>query len=148
MNAEAIMYDGQKKKLEGLCEEHDLVYTLEKDTYPIVLTVSMAKKQYEQGKLIDDGEKSEPTCDPNAKVVWIFRDGKLAMKVEGGTFTIGKELRTKIENIMLKMVNYWQQFFFRSVIEKKGLKKNAFPEMPEADAEIAEQGEPVEDFED
>ncbi len=70
------------------------------------------------------------------------------MKVEGGTFTIGKELRTKIENILLKMVNYWQQFFFRSVIEKKGLKKNAFPEMPEADAEIAEQGEPVEDFED
>ncbi len=44
MNAEAIMYDGQKKKLEGLCEEHDLVYTLEKDTYPIVLTVSMVKK--------------------------------------------------------------------------------------------------------
>ena len=144
MNAEAIMYDGQKKKLEGLCEEHDLVYTLEKDTYPIVLTVSMAKKQYEQGKLIDDGEKSEPTCDPNAKVVWIFRDGKLAMKVEGGTFTIGKELRTKIENILLKMVNYWQQFFFRSVIEKKGLNKNAFPEMPEArciyDGGCAEKG--------
>lgn len=148
MNAEAIMYDGQKKKLEGLCEEHDLVYTLEKDTYPIVLTVSMAKKQYEQGKLIDDGEKSEPTCDPNAKVVWIFRDGKLAMKVEGGTFTIDKALRAKIEGIFLKIVNFWQQYFFRDALEKNMLKKGKFPEEPESSETVQAADEDTEDFED
>lgn len=147
MEAEVMMFDAQKKKLQGLCDEHDLVYKFEKDCYPIVLTVSMAQKQFEQGKLIEDETPDESTCDPEAKVVWIFRDGKLAMKVEGGTFTIGKELRTKIENILLKMINFWQQYFFRNVIEKKRLKKNSFPEMPDADEEIRSQGEPVEEDE-
>lgn len=27
------MYEAQKKKMEGLCEEHDLTYRFQKDTY-------------------------------------------------------------------------------------------------------------------
>ena len=55
------------------------------------------------------------------------------MKVEGGTFTIGKELRMKIENIFLKLVNYWNQYYFRDTQEKNMLKKGKYPEIPEGD---------------
>ncbi len=41
MEAEVVMYEAQKKKLQGLCDEHDLVFKLEKNEYPISLTVSM-----------------------------------------------------------------------------------------------------------
>ena len=30
MEAEVTMYDAQVKKLQGLCDEHDLVFKLEK----------------------------------------------------------------------------------------------------------------------
>ncbi|MBR1589470.1 MAG: hypothetical protein IJ657_00100 [Acidaminococcaceae bacterium] len=147
MNAEVVKFDAQKKKLQGLCDEHGFVFVFDKEHYPIVLTIGVAQKQFEQGKLIDDGTPDEPICDPNAKVVWVFRDGNLSMTVKGGTFTIGKELRSKIENILLKMINFWQQYFFRSVIENKSLKKNGFPAMPKVDEEIKNQGEPIEEAE-
>lgn len=37
--SEISMYDAQKKKMEGLCEEHDLVFSFKKDCYPIVFTI-------------------------------------------------------------------------------------------------------------
>ena len=148
MEAEVIMYDAQIKKLQGLCDEHELAYKLEKNTYPIRLTISPVQKQYEQGEMFPDTKKDEAVIDPKAKMILIFKDGTIVTKVEDGTFTIGKALRTKIENIFLKIVAFWQQFFFRNIIENKSLKKNFFPEMPEVDAEIRDQGEPVEDFED
>lgn len=148
MEAEVIMYDAQIKKLQGLCDEHGLTYLLEKNTYPIRLTISPVQKQFEQGEMFQDIQKDETVIDPEAKFILIFKDGSIVTKVEDGTFTIGKALRTKIENIFVKIVAFWQQFFFRNIIENKALKKNFFPEMPEADAEIQDQGEPVEDFED
>lgn len=33
--SEISMYEAQKKKMQGLCDEHDLVYRFEKDRYPI-----------------------------------------------------------------------------------------------------------------
>ena len=142
MEAEVVMYEAQKKKLQGLCDEHDLVFKLEKNEYPISLTVSMAQAQYEQVPLIE-GQQEEPDCDPSARCVWVFKDGALSMKVEGGAFTIDKALRGKIENIFMKLISFWQQFFFRNVIEKGGLRKGAMPAIPE---DIAD-GEPVESFE-
>ena len=147
MKAEVIMYDAQVKKLQGLCDEHGLTYKLEKETYPIRLTISPVQKQYEQGEMFPDTKKDETVIDPKAKMILIFKDGTIITKVEDGTFTIGKALRTKIENVFVKIVAFWQQFFFRDIIENKALKKNFFPTMPDADSEIKEQGEPAEDFE-
>ena len=33
-------YNAQKKKLEGLCEEHDFTFRLRKESWPITLTIS------------------------------------------------------------------------------------------------------------
>ena len=35
--SEISMYEAQKKKLQGLCDEHDLTYRFIKDAYPIRL---------------------------------------------------------------------------------------------------------------
>ena len=94
-----------------------------------------------------DMKKEEDKSDPDSKMVMVFKDGHICTKFEDGTFVITDVLQTKIKNIFVKIVAYWQQFFFRNVIENNALKKNFFPEMPDADAEIKEQGEPVEDFE-
>ena len=36
---EISKYEAQKKKLDGLCEEHDLTYRFRHDVYPITLTI-------------------------------------------------------------------------------------------------------------
>ena len=52
------------------------------------------------------------------------RTGKLGMEdMTGGTFTISKNLRGKIENVLVKMIAYWQQYFFRDVMEKNALRQ-------------------------
>lgn len=142
MEAEVTMYEAQKKKLQGLCDEHDLVFKLNKNQYPISLTVSMAQAKHEQVPLIESPQEA-PACDPNARCVWVFRDGVLSMKVEGGTFTIDKSLRGKIENILMKLISFWQQYFFRNVLEKGALRKGAMPDIPE---DIVD-GEPIESYE-
>ena len=37
--SEIDKYEAQKKKLDGLCEEHDLTYRFRHDSYPITLTI-------------------------------------------------------------------------------------------------------------
>ena len=113
--SEITMYEAQKKKLDGLCEEHDLTYRIRKDTYPITLTIRPIQGAAEQLSLLEKTD-GEDYISPNASMKWLFSDGELTSKVEGGTFTISKVLRTKIENIFLKMISFWQQYFFRYLI--------------------------------
>lgn len=148
MEAEVIMFDAQVKKLQGLCDEHDLVFKLEKEEYPVRLTISQVKKQYEQGTLMPDMKKDEDKSDPDSKMVMVFKDGHICTRFEDGTFVITDVLQTKIKNIFVKIVAYWQQFFFRNVIENKALKKNFMPVMPDIEDALAEEGEPIEDMED
>lgn len=44
-----------------------------------------------------------------------------------GTFSIDKVLRTKIENILLKMISFWQQYFFRDLMENGKLRNFGVP---------------------
>lgn len=132
--SEISKYEEQKKKMDGLCEEHDLVYRFRKDTYPITLTIRPIQGVGEQLSLLAKTE-DEDYISPDAVMKWIFADGELTSRVEGGIFTISKTLRTKIENIFLKMIGFWQQYFFRDVIEKGSLRKGTMPVIDEADAE-------------
>lgn len=147
MEAEVIMYDGQIKKLQGLCDEHGLLFKLEKEIYPIRMTISLVQKQYEQQSLMPDMKKDEEKSDPNSKMVMMFEDGHVKTKFEGGTFVIVEALQTKIKNIFVKIVAYWQQYFFRNVIENNALKKNFMPVMPDVAEAMASEGEPIEDME-
>lgn len=155
--SEVSKYEAQKKKLDGLCEEHDLTYRLRKDSYPIMLTIRPVQGVGEQLSLLQKAE-GEDYISPEASMTWIFSDGELTSRVSGGTFTISKVLRSKIENIFLKMVAFWTQYFFRDVIERGSLRKGAMPVINENDAddsgdedekpEDVEGEEPEEDGED
>jgi len=132
--SEIDKYESQKKKLDGLCEEHDLTYRLRKDAYPITLTIRPIQGVGEQLSLLAKAE-GEDYISPDASMTWIFADGELTSKVSGGTFTISKVLRSKIESIFLKMVAFWTQYFFRDVIEKGSLRQGRMPIIDEDDAD-------------
>lgn len=132
--SEITLYEAQKKKMEGLCDEHKLVYRFRKDKYPITFTISPMGGMEAQLTMLENAE-DVGYRSPEAKMTWIFEDGNLTTKVSGGTFTISKALRTKIEAILLKMISFWQQYFFRDVIEKGSLRSGFMPVIDEAEAE-------------
>ncbi len=149
--SEISMYDAQKKKMEGLCEEHDLTFRFQKDTYPLIFTIKPTGGIGAQMSMLEEVEEVGYRS-PDASMTWIFEDGNLQTKVTGGTFTISKTLRTKIENILIKMITYWQQYFFRDVIQRNALKDGMKPEIDESDANdtdvIPAEAEPLEEYED
>ena len=132
--SEIDKYEAQKKKLDGLCEEHDLTYSFRKEDYPITLTLRTVQGAGVQLSMLEEAE-GENYISPGASLKVIFAGGEINSVVSGGTFTISKTLRTKIENIFLKMASFWQQYFFRSVIESHALRPGMFPVIDESDAD-------------
>ena len=124
---------------------------LQKDTYPLIFTIKPTGGIGAQMSMLENVEEVGYRS-PDASMTWIFEDGNLQTKVTGGTFTISKTLRTKIENILIKMITYWQQYFFRDVIERNALKEGMKPEIDESDANdtdvIPAEAEPLEEYED
>lgn len=150
--SEIALYEAQKKKMEGLCEEHDLTFRFQKDTYPLIFTIKPTGGIGAQMSMLENVEEVGYRS-PDASMTWIFEDGNLQTKVTGGTFTISKTLRTKIENILIKMITFWQQYFFRDVIQRDALKAGMKPEIDESDVadenpEVPNGAEPLEEYED
>ena len=146
--SEISKYEAQKKKLQGLCDEHELIFRFRKDVYPISLTIRPAQGMDAQISMLENVEEVG-FRSPDSAMTWIFEDGVLTTKVTGGTFTISKELRSKIENILAKMISYWQQYFFRDVMEKASLRQGMMPVIDEDEADdLPEGAEPLEEFED
>ena len=141
--SEISLYEAQVKKMQGLCDEHDLVYRFEKDRYPITFTIKPAKGLDAQMSMLENVEEVGYRS-PDASMTWIFEDGALTTKVQGGTFTIGKALRTKIEAILIRMINYWQQFFFRDIIEKHVLDARYMPAINDNDGDLPKSAELLE----
>ena len=137
--SEISKYEAQKKKLDGLCEEHDLTYRFRHDVYPITLTIRPLQGVEEQLSLLEEAD-SKDYISPDASMVIYRKDGELATKING-TFTISEALRNKFKNIYLKLSDFWLQYFFRDLIER-----NAFRSMPVIDeAEANDTDEPEED---
>ena len=145
--SEISLYEAQVKKMQGICDEHDLVYRFKKDEYPITFTIKPAQDLEAQMSMLENVEEVGYRS-PGASMTWIFEDGALTTKVQGGTFTIGKTLRTKIEAILVKMINYWQQFFFRDIIQKRVLTAQDMPTINDDDDGLPESVEPLESYED
>lgn len=135
--SEISMYEAQKKKMQGLCDEHELVYRFVKDRYPITFTIKPMQGMDAQISMLEAVEELGYRS-PDAEMMWIFEDGALDTKVTGGTFTISKTLRTKIESVLVKMITYWQQYFFRDVMEKNALRAGLMPVIDEDEAEDIE----------
>ena len=96
--SEISNYEAQKKKLQGLCDEHN--FTL------VITPINDVATQMDMlGNVEETGY-----CSQDSSMCWYFENSELKTKVKG-TFSIDKVLRTKIENILLKMISFWQQYF-------------------------------------
>ena len=137
--SEISKYEAQKKKLDGLCEEHDLTYRFNHYQYPITLTVRPLQGVEEQLSMLEEAETKD-YISPDASMVIYRKDGELAMKING-TFTISEALRSKLKNIYIKLSDFWLQYFFRDLVER-----NAFRSMPVIDEdEPNDAAEPLRD---
>ncbi len=144
--SESTKYEAQKKKLEGLCEEHDLTYRIRKNTYPITLTIRPIQGVTEQISLLEKDENEY--ISPEASMTWMFADNEVTSKVEGGTFTISKSLEQKFVNIFKKLVSFWQQYFFRYLIVSGIVSARNMPVIDEMEADDSgDEDEPPEDAE-
>lgn len=131
--SEIDKYEAQKKKLDGLCEEHDLTYRFRHDSYPITLTIKPLQGVEEQLTMLEAADVKD-YISPDASMVIYRKDGELATKING-TFTISEALRSKFKNIYLKLSDFWLQFFFRDLMEKELVRKSSMPVIDEDEAD-------------
>ena len=55
--SEISMYEAQKKKMQGLCDEHNLVYRFIKDKYPITFTIQPIQGVEAQMTMLENVEE-------------------------------------------------------------------------------------------
>lgn len=144
--SEISKYDAQKKKLDGLCEEHDLTFRLRHDRYPITLTIKPLTGMDQQMDMLADAENKD-YISQDASMVIYRKDGELATKITG-TFTISEALRNKFKNIYVKISDYWLQYFFRDIMEKDLIAKSKIPVIDEDEAEDDDEDEEEEELPD
>lgn len=144
--SEISKYDAQKKKLDGLCEEHDLTFRLRHDRYPITLTIKPLTGMDQQMDMLADAENKD-YISQDASMVIYRKDGELATKITG-TFTISEALRNKFKNIYIKISDYWLQYFFRDIMEKDLIAKSKIPVIDEDEAEDDNEEEEKEELPD
>lgn len=142
--SEISKYEAYKKKLQGVCDENNLVFRFRPDRYPITLTIKPVTGLDEQMSMLECVEDNGYTS-PNASIVFYFKDGGITYKTSQ-TFTINDVLFSKIKNLFKNMHYCWLQYFFRDIIEKRVLNERTMPVIDEED--YTDEAEPLESFED
>lgn len=131
--SESAKYDAQMKKLDGLCEEHDLTYRFNHYQYPITLTVRPAQGMDQQLSMLEQAD-SRDYISPDAYMVIYRKDGELSTKIYG-TFTLPETLRSKLKNLYIKLSDFWLQYFHRDIMERHSLSGAAMPVIDEEEAD-------------
>lgn len=146
--SENAKYEAYKKKLEGICEENDLRFRFNKESYPITLTIKPVTGLDHQLTMLENEEEKGYTS-PNASIVFIHKDGAITYTTSEH-FTISDTLFSKIKNLFKNMHYCWLQYFFRSVIERNLLSPETMPAIDEDDAydvdSLPDEAELLEDF--
>lgn len=143
--SEVSKYEAYKKKLQGLCDEHDLVFRFRNDGYPITLTIKPVGGLDAQMSLLEQADEHNYTS-PDASIRFTMMDGALTYKMSK-TFTIDDALFAKIKNLFKNMYATYLEFFFRDVMERDLLRGRAAPviDEDEDDEPPMEDGEDLED---
>ena len=93
--SEISKYEAYKKKLQGVCDENDLVFRFRCDRYPITLTIKPVTGLEEQLSLLENVEDKGYTS-PDASIVFFFKDGSITYKTSQ-TFTINAVSYTHLD---------------------------------------------------
>jgi ribosomal protein S25 len=148
--SEISKFQAYKKKLEGVCDENNLVFRFRQNEYPTSLTIMPSSGVEEQMSLLA-ADPATTTVSPDARLVFYYLDGELIYKISE-SFTISEALFAKLKNLYKNLHFFWLQFFFRDLIEKRALDSGHMPVIDEDDAEDATElppeAEPLEEDED
>ena len=111
-------YGVLKEKLQGICEENDLSYSIHNEGYPFRMTIKPLGGVDAQQTMLEGMEEATGTgyISPDASLVFAYRDGDLSYKISE-TWTISENLFNKLKNLFKKMHSLWMQYFFRDVYE-------------------------------
>ena len=111
-------YGVLKEKLQGICDENNLSYSINNKGYPFLLTIKPLGGMDAQQAMIEGMDDPGETgyISPDASLVFAYRDGDLTYKI-AETFTISDKLFNKIKGLFRKMHDMWMQYFYRDVYE-------------------------------
>lgn len=146
--SESSKYEAYKKKLQGICDENNLVYRFCRDRYPITLTIRPLTGLEEQMSMLETVEENGYTS-PDASIVFAYKDGVLTYKTSK-TFTISDALFSKIKNLYKNLHSMWLQFFFRDVLENHLIAAKNMPSIKDDEdsaSAVPAEAEPIERFE-
>lgn len=148
--SEISNYEAYKKKLQGLCDEHELIFKFQKNTYPVTLTIRPTEGSNSQLTL--PGCEVEKEISPDAFLMFEFKDGAINYKTSK-EFVISETLFNKLKNLFKNMHSCWMQHFFRNIVERDLLTPGMMPEIDESDADdtdipLPAEAEPIEEFAD
>ena len=111
-------YGVLKEKLQGICDEHNLVFTIHSHGYPFRMTIKPTGGMDAQQTMIEGMENPGDTgyISPDASLVFVYRDGELSYKISE-TWTISATLFNKLKNLFMKLRDMWMAYFFRDIHE-------------------------------
>ena len=131
-------HSAYRDKLEDLCMESKLTYSMQLNRYPCTLTIKPVGGMDAQISMLEDDAANY--ISPDASIVFAFVDGDLTIRTSE-TFTIDDSLLQKIKNLFKNLYTTWTQYFFRDAMER-GIRpaaadpqrdSEATPEAAEAD---------------
>lgn len=139
-------YNVLKEKLQGICEENNLTYSIENRKYPFFMKVKTLGGVDAQQTMIEGIEDTGDTgyISPEAVIVFAYKDGDLAYKMSE-TINISDTLFNKIKNLFKKLYSCYMAYFFRDVVENGGVSV-ADNTQENVDAESEDIDDPFKDF--
>ena len=135
-------YGVLKEKLQGICDENGLSWTIQNRKYPFLMIIKPLGGVDAQQTMLEGMDDPSGTgyISPDASLVFAYRDGELSYKISE-TWTISENLFNKLKNLFKKMNFMWLQHFFRDVNEYG----NIIHDVPTGDQSAEESTEEDED---
>ena len=145
--SEISKYEEYKNKLQGVCDANNLVFSIKKETYPLVLVVRPSNGVGEQMSMLEDADVKGYRSPDSYLAFFYDEDGGVQID-PSGKFQLSDALFGKIKNLFKKLCFFWLQFFFRDVIEKDSLKRGMMPVINEDEASDSEEAPDTDDGDD
>ena len=110
-------YNVLKEKLQGICDENNLTFSIQNRKYPFFMTVKPCTGLDAQMTMMENEDTGDTGyISPEAIIVFAYKDGDLAYKMSD-TINISDTLFNKIKNLFKKLYTCWVQYYFRDRTE-------------------------------
>lgn len=116
---ELNQYNVYKEKLQGICDENNLTFSIQNRKYPFFMTVKPCTGVDAQMSMLENEDTGDTGyISPEAIIVFAYKDGELTYKMSE-TINISDALFNKIKNLFKKLHNCWMQYYFRDRTESE-----------------------------